>query len=96
MGKLKEWFMNVLFKAYIGKVIAFVFEKAKGNKTQLASVLIFLIHMAKNLGYLPDGSEEIAEQVLNILYGIGGVAFGDKIRRWYDAFKKSADAVVSK
>ena len=96
MEKIKGWVINIIFKAYMGKIVAFIFEKIKGSKTQMTSALIFLILMAKNMGYIPEGFQGIAEQVLSILYGIGGVSLGDKIRRWYVAFKRTADEMVSK
>ena len=70
-------------KYLLGGVVA-IYRFLTGYKTQLVSVLIIMVYAAKILGYL---SPELAEQLLAILSGAGGITLAQKLKRWDEQYK---------
>ena len=94
MNKVKMWLISMLFKLQVGKWIAILFDKMKGWKTIIATICIVLIKMAIAMGYIPAEYKGLADEILNTLYGVGVVSFGDKVRRWWNALKVVADETI--
>lgn len=88
-------------KFLLGGVVD-VYRWLTGYKTQVTSVLIGIIYAGKILGYIPA---DLADQLILVLGGIGGVTFMQKLKRIDDEYKvtqraeelrKAAEAELAK
>ena len=96
MSKIKGWIVDLLVKKYVVGFVAGLFGKIKGYKTQIGAASIVAIIAAKNLGFIPPEFQNIADEVLKVIYGATGISAGDKIRRYWEDAKKIGDEVVAK
>ena len=61
-----------------------IYRKITGYKTQIVSVLLVVVYVAKILGYLPP---DLAEQLIALLSGAGGITLAQKLKRWDEQYK---------
>ena len=92
--KIEGWIINILLKAKIGEVIAKLFAGIKGGKTYIALALVIAIKFCIYAGFIPNIYIDVANEIVNALYGVSAVSFGDKIRRYWEAFDKTANEVI--
>jgi hypothetical protein len=96
MNWIKEKIIGILVKKYVAGWIASLFAKAKGYKTQIGTVLIVGIIVAKNFGIIPAEFMDIADQILTMLYGATGISAGEKLRRFWEQAKAAGDEAINK
>ena len=94
MGKIKGWIVGILVKKYLAGAVGWLMSTAKGYKTQVGTVLIVAITVAKHLAVIPPEYSGIADQILTLLYGATGVSAGDKVRRYWEVAKTAGDEVL--
>jgi len=92
--KLEGWIIKVLLKAKIGEVIAKFFGKMEGWKTYIALFLLIAIKFCIYSGIIPTIYVDLAEEISVALYGVITIAFGDKVKRYWEAIKKTGDEVI--
>lgn len=94
MKKVEIWLIKALLKARVGKLIAKLFEKAEGWKTYIALVLLIVIKFLVYSEIIPAAWVDLANEICVALYGVITVSFGDKIKRYWEAIKKTGDEVI--
>jgi len=92
--KIESWVITALLKAKVGNVIAKFFAKAEGIKTYIALVLLIIIKLAIYLNFIPAIWLDLANEVSVALYGVITISFGDKIKRYWEAIKKTGDDII--
>lgn len=92
--KLEGWIIKALLKAKVGGIIAKFFEKAEGYKTYIALLLLIIIKFLIYSEIIPVIWVDLAEEICVALYGVITVSFGDKVKRYWEAVKKTGDDIV--
>lgn len=94
MKKIESWLITLLLKAKIGEWIAKIFSKLTGWKTYIALVLIIVIKFCIYSGIISVIYVDLANEIVNALYGVATISIGDKIKRYWEAIKKTGDDVI--
>lgn len=75
---------KLLGKKYLLGGVVEIYRLLTGYKTQIVSGLLIVVYAAKILGYLPA---DLADQLIALLGGAGGITLAQKLKRWDDDFK---------
>lgn len=94
MKKIEIWIVKALLKAKIGSWIAKLFKGLEGWKTYIALFLLVVIKFLIYSGIIPSLWIDLADEICIALYGVISVSFGDKIKRYWEALKKTGDDVI--
>jgi len=94
MEKIKMFFINLLFKAQIGKIIGKLFTKIDGYKTQIGIILVIILKLAIGGGYIPAEYIPIVDEIINGIYGAITISFGDKIKKYWAVIRNVGDEVI--
>jgi hypothetical protein len=89
-GKLIE----ALIKAKIGEWIAKLFYKLKGNKTEIVIILVAIIKFCIYSNIIPSHFVPVANKIVESLYPVMTITFGDKVRRYWESIKKVGDDII--
>jgi hypothetical protein len=81
---IKNLLWSLLGKKYLLGGFVSLYRAATGYKTQIVAVLTAVTYALKVFGYIPT---ELADQLLLLLSGAGGVTLVQKFKRWDDEFK---------
>jgi len=92
--KIESKLIEMLIKAKIGEWIAKLFYKLKGNKTEIAIILVAIIKFCIYSNIIPSQFVPIANKVVESLYPIMTITFGDKVRRYWESIKKVGDDII--
>lgn len=96
MKLIESWIIKILIKAKIGEWIGKLFSKLTGWKTYIALILLITLKFALYAGFIPEGYIDIIQEIITALYGVLGVSFGDKIKRYWEAIKKTGDDIIER
>jgi hypothetical protein len=77
---------SIFGKKYLLGGVVEIYKFFTGYRTQIISVLIAITYTLKVFGYLPV---ELADKLLALLSGSGGVTLLSKFRKWDEDFKLS-------
>jgi len=75
---------RLLGKKYLLGGVVEIYRLLTGYKTQIVSVLLVVVYIAKIFGFI---TPEMADQLILLLSGAGGVTLAQKFKRWDDDFK---------
>ena len=93
---MKDKIIGLFLKKYIAGAVGWLFDRVKGYKTQVGTVLIVAITAGKHFGFIPAEFQALADQVLQVIYGATGISAGDKLRRYWEEAKAVGDEVINK
>jgi hypothetical protein len=94
LKKMEGWIIGLLLKAKIGEIIGKLFAKLTGWKTYITLILLISLKFAIYGGFIPAVYLDIANEVVNALYGALTLSIGDKFKRYWEAIKKTGDDIV--
>ncbi len=86
---------DFIFNNFIAGRIAKLFGGVKGYKTQIGTVVTVLLMAAKYFAPIPVEYLPYIDQIIAIVVGATGVAFGDKVRRNYELGKVIAEELIT-
>ncbi len=89
---MKKW----LFNTFVAGKIAKLFGGLKGYKTQIGTVTVVALTIAKYFAPIPVEYLPYLDQIIDMAIGGTGLALGDKIRRNYEIGKVIAEEVLNK
>jgi len=92
--KLESWLIGILLRAKIGEWVGKVFSKLTGWKTYITLILLISLKFALYSGFIPVVYVDIANEVVNALYGALTISIGDKFKRYWETIKKVGDDVI--
>jgi len=92
--KIEGWIIKILLKAKIGEWIGKLFSKLTGWKTYITLILLIALKFALYSGFIPEPYKDIANEVINALYGVLTISVGDKFKRYWEAVKKVGDDII--
>ena len=88
-------FKKLIFNNFIAGKIAAIFGGLKGYKSQVGTVVTVLLTIAKYFAPIPVEYLPYIDQIIAIVVGATGVAFGDKVRRNYEMGKVIAEELIT-
>ncbi len=94
MKKIEVLIIKILLKLRIGKIIAKAFKGVEGYKTYIALILVALLKFFLYSGFIPEIYKDIVNEIINALWGAIAISFGDKIKRYWEAIKKTGDEII--
>jgi len=81
---IQKLLWKIFGKKYLLGGAVELYRKITGYKTQIVSILLVVVYIAKMLGYLPP---DLAEQLIALLGGAGGITLAQKLKRWDEQYK---------
>lgn len=81
---IKDLLWKLLGKKYLLGGVIEIYRAITGYKTQIAGVLLVLVYVAKFTGFI---TPDLADQLVLLLSGAGGVTLAQKLKRWDEDYK---------
>lgn len=94
MGKIKSFVINLIAKKYVLGIVAGLFSKIKGYKSQIGIGLIVILKFCLYMSFIPSEFIPIVNEVIIAIYGASAISIGDKARRYWESLSKATSEVI--